>query len=151
MTLKPKMTYLRQQDTSLVSLILLRLFWFCGCVEGILLPTASPSPIGHFVLQSTGSVLRGHFCRVRAGRVALTECSTGCVVLPDKDLSGLCERMRLPVESACGQRRLWLGGCREPLPGNHLTSQPSNHLDCQQKTNIHMEAMPCIGPYFRSC
>ena len=28
MTLKPKMTYLRQQETSLVSLIRLRLFWF---------------------------------------------------------------------------------------------------------------------------
>ena len=55
MTLKPKMTYLRQQETSLVSLILLRLFWFCGCVEGILLPTASSSPIGHFVLQNAGS------------------------------------------------------------------------------------------------
>ena len=42
MTLKPKMTYLRQQETSLVSLILRRLFWFCGCVEGIPSPSHRP-------------------------------------------------------------------------------------------------------------
>ena len=46
MTLNPKMTYLRQQDTSLVSLILRRLFWFWGWApEGIFAPRSPPEPL----------------------------------------------------------------------------------------------------------